>query len=1142
MIKHEIIVLKNAHQQQFFNLLKLLFVFLLFVSSNNCYAFENKSVSGDLITLNVRNKTIREVFSEIEKQSDYVFFYSPNILDANKKVSINVKSQPIGKVLDKILKNMDCTYSFSGKQIFIKRGKVQRSEKKEKTESIPKRHGRPLTGNVVDDVTGETLIGVSIRIKGTQSGVVTDMNGNFTLNGITPKSELEVSYIGYKPQTLMVGDLAVINVKLTPSNEQLGEVVVVGAGTQRRISVTGAITAIRGDDLKAPSSSLTDALAGKLAGVISMTTSGEPGSTSQFYIRGVSTFGGRATPLILLDDVEITADDLNHIPPETIQSVSVLKDASATAIYGARGANGVMLITTKEGTENSRTEIHVTVEDSYLHPVKEVQYADGVTYMKMYNEALHSRTPDATPRYSQSTIDNTKNHVNPYVFPDVNWYNLIFKKGCYDQRANINVQGGGNRETYYMSLQANHNSGLLNIPQHYSLKNNINDYEYIFQNNISYKLTSSTKLELHVNAQIGNSKGPNETTSDILYQTWNVDPVSFPAYYPAQSGDTHIRFGNSILSGSTLYTNPYAYMLNTFLENNYSTLNSSLHINQDLDFITKGLNISALVNWKSYSQTYYSESITPYYYRVVDGSWDANKPSQYQLESVGPAGTDYISQSNITRNNNNTFYLDARINYKRRFGGNDLSAMLMYMMREYRDNVLPNRNQGFSGRFTYSYEDKYLAEINFGYNGTERLAKGHRFEFFPAASLGWVISSEKFWEPLENVINFMKLRGSYGLMGSDETGEDAGAAHFLYRDQITIGGSSDYHTGSRLSNSIDKSGPGFNGWAVEDAHWEREKELDLGADINIFNQFDIVLDYFHGIRDRILLKRGSWPDLMGYWGATPWSNIGKVDNKGFDLALNWKKNFTKDFHFELRANLTYNKNKYLSVDDPDYPYVWQSTTGKPLSRLTGYVAEGLFKDEQDIALSPDQTSLGSTPMPGDIKYRDINGDGKITSEDQVMISSYGSVPRIQYGFGVSFNWKHTDFGVFFNGDVKRSIMINGLDPFNTQIGHGNRNVMKFIANNYWSESNPNPNAEYPRLGLVESQINNNIQPSTYWQRNGNFLRWKTLEIGYSFPHCRFYISGDNLAIWSPFKLWDPELSWNSYPLQRTFNIGAQVKF
>jgi TonB-linked SusC/RagA family outer membrane protein len=757
----------------------------------------------------------------------------------------------------------------------------------------------------------------------------------------------------------------------------------------------------------------------------------------------------------------------------------------------------------------------------------------------LYNEADLTRNPNDTPKYTQEEIDNTRKHVNPYLYPDVDWYSLLFKNSNMDQRANVNISGGGSRATYFMSMQVNHNTGLLNVPDNSSISNNINQFDYIFQNNISYKLSSSTKVDLRINTQITNSKGPASSTSSLFYDTYNTDPVSFPAFYTVQEGDKHIRYGNNYISGNELNTNPYAAMLSSFRQSNTNTVNTSLHLSQDLNFLTKGLNISALANWKNYYYSSYTESMSAYFYRVKQNSWSAEDMSHYTLEQL-KAGSDYISQSGISKGGDNTFYLDARLNYNRSFGPHNITGMLMYMMREYRTDVLPHRNQGWSGRFTYDYKNKYLAEFNFGYNGTERLASGHRFEFFPAMSLGWVVSSENFWTSISKYVDFLKLRGSYGLVGSDETGESAGAPHYLYRNIIKdnsgrgawmgIGGANYYY------------GSAVNSYAVEDGHWERAKEFDLGFDMHLFNEINVVFDYFYNKRDRILMRRGCWPAVMGYWAVYPWSNIGKVDNKGFELSIDWTKKVIKDLSFEMRANFTYNKNKFVCVDDPVYPYVWQTTTGKPLSRLTGYIAEGLFKDQQDIELSPDQTALGSTPKPGDIKYRDVNGDGKITSEDEVMISPYGSTPRLQYGIGISFDWKKIDFGVFFNGSAKRSIMINGLDPFNTQVGHGNRNVMQWIAENYWSESNPNPDAKYPRLGLTQSEILNNTQPSTYWMRCGNFLRWKTLEIGYKFPHCRVYFSGDNLAVWSPFKLWDPEIWWNTYPLQRTLNIGIQVKF
>ncbi|MGL4293336.1 MAG: SusC/RagA family TonB-linked outer membrane protein [Bacteroidales bacterium] len=1018
------------------------------------------------------------------------------------------------------------------------------SKKKEHAYSQALKSGerRTITGTVVDAITDEPLIGVSIMLKGSTEGTVTDIDGNFSMS-IPMQAELEFSYIGYKKQVVNVSEMVTAQVKMVSDNEVLSEVVVVGAGTQKKVSVTGSISSVKGLELQAPSSALTSNLAGKLAGVIAVTGSGEPGAGSNFYIRGIGTFGGRATPLILLDGVEISSGDLNRIPPESIESFSVLKDASATAIYGARGANGVMLVTTKIGEENSKTKIYVTLENSFLKPVNEIGYVDGARWMEIYNEAQLSRNPNAVPKYSQERIDNTRSGINPYVYPDVDWYDLVFKENTMNQRANVNIIGGGQKVSYYMSLQANHDTGLLNIPKTYSFDNNINKWGYTFQNNIAYKVTPSTRVDLRMNAQIGNNKGPGKSVGDIFYQVYNNNPITYPAFFPAQEGDRHIKYGNAILSGSSLYTNPYAYMLGGFEEANYCTINTSIYLNQKFDFITKGLFFTGLVNWKSFSNTWYTRSLDPYWYRVNPDSWSPDAPDDYEIERVNSGGSEYITQSQAYRTSDNTFYFHGQLGYENTFArDHSVTAMLMYMQREFRNNVLPFRNQGFSGRFSYDFQNKYLAEFNFGYNGTERLKKGTRFEFFPAMSLGWVLSGENFWASMSEYIDFLKIRGSYGLVGSDESGLYSGAQHFLYINNIKMWQAGGFGTGPE-NNSVYMGGPAVHSYAVDDARWERVKKADIGVDMRILNQVDIAFDYFYDMRDRILLKRQSWPSILGYAGAIPWRNMGKVENKGVELSVAWKKMLFKDFFIDLRGNFTYTQNKYVEVDEPVYPHVWQTQTGKPLSHTVGFIAEGLFRSEEEINASPSQSGLGSGKiLPGDIKYRDVNGDGIITQDDKVMISPYGYMPRIQYGLGINMSYKKIDFGVFFNGSAKRTLMISGIDPFGSDEGHGDRNVMNFIADNYWRESEQNWDATYPRLGLTKTQVANNLVPSTYWKRNGNFIRFKTLSVGYSFPHCRIFFSGDNLAVWSPFKHWDPELSYNAYPLQMTLNVGAQFHF
>lgn len=1099
--------------------LKYIVLLLLFYPLNILGAQGVISVKGQAMT-------IKQAIQLIEKNSNYTFFYNAADLKNTTNKNLNCEGT-IEEVLKEVFKGSGITYMIKGNEIILK------VNKEEATQQQPKKK-RTVTGTVVDAENGDPVIGATVVVKGQKDGVITDLDGNFTIAISGSKAQLEFSYIGYRKKTVDVGDLGVINVKMESDNQLLSEVVVVGAGTQKKVSVTGSITSVKGLELKAPSSSLTTSFAGKLAGVISMTSTGEPGAASEFYIRGVSTFGGRATPLILLDDVEISTADLNNIPAETIESFSILKDASATAIYGARGANGVMLITTKTGKENEKTRINVTVENSFNKPMNFPDFVNGATWMEMYNEAQLTRNPGATPKYSQLDIDNTRNQVNPYIYPDVQWKDVIFKNMNMNQRANVNISGGGSKASYYMSLQANHDTGLLDTKKVYSYNNNINNWGYNFQNNISYKITSTTKIDLHMNAQIRNKKGPNYSTSDLFAQMLYCNPINFPVTFPAQPGDTHIRFGNAIWTGSSVRTNPYAYMLSSFKEYNENTLNTSLKINQKLDFVTKGLSVQAMVNWKNWASSSYNRTIEPYYYGIKGGSYNPSNPTDYEIERLGTSGTDYLKTSDISKASDQTFYLDARVNYDRQFNLHHVTGMLMYMQREYRSSVLPERNQGFSGRFTYDYGQRYLVELNFGYNGTERLAKKERFEFFPAVSLGWVISNEKFFEPMTKYIDNLKIRGSYGLVGSDETGLSAGAQHFLYIDQVPLNNIG-FTTGVDMNYTL--YGPLVTNYAVVNGGWERVKKLDIGIDLELFRQLTITADYFNEKRYNILLHREAWPESLGYYTAKPWSNKGKVDNWGIELSVNWRKEFTKDLYVDFRGNFTYTENKYVNLDEPVYPYVWKTSTGKPLSRTTGYIAQGLFSSQEEIDNSPTQ-NLGSTVKPGDIKYRDVNGDGKIDGSDQVMISPYGTTPRIQYGLGMNVTYKKFDFGVFFNGSAKRTIMISGISPF----GQSDYNVMQFIADDYWSESNPNPNAKYPRLGLTSSQTANNTVASTYWMRNGNFIRFKTLELGYKFKYGRVYLNGDNIAVFSPFKLWDPELSWNAYPLQRTFNIGVQLNF
>lgn len=772
---------------------------------------------------------------------------------------------------------------------------------------------RTITGVITDAIEGTPVVGATIKIKGQSAGTISGLDGDFSLS-VTSKDVLQISFVGYKTKEVQVGDLGVLNIKLETDSELLNEIVVVGAGTQKKVSVTGAITSVKGLALASPTSSLTNSFAGKLAGVISTTNSGAPGEAAAFYIRGIGTFGGRATPLIMLDDVEISASDLNKIPAETIESFSILKDASATAIYGARGANGVMLVTTKTGKENETTKVNASIENSFNVMDRFPEFVDGATWMEMYNEAQLTRDPHASQRYSQEIIDNTRKGINLLIYPSIDWTDYIFKKMAMSQRANINVSGGGSKATYYMSIQANHDTGLLNTKKFYSFNNNINNWSYNFQNNIRYKLTRSTTIDLRMNAQISNNNGPQYNPADLFAKARTTNPVSFPAIFPAQEGDEHPRFGNAYRTGNTLMENPYAFMNTSFKNYQSNTLNTSLKITQNFDFITKGLKATALINFKNWSYNQYTRTIEPYFYRVKTGSYDP-ATNTYELERLGTSGTDYIAQSGITKGGDNTFFLQFTIDYARRFNKHNVGGMLLYTQREYKNDVLPSRNQGVSGRATYDYDQRYLFEFNFGYNGTERLGKGDRFEFFPAVSLGWLVSNEKVFEPLSDVVSSLKLRGSYGLVGSDETGP-SGAPHFLYIDQVQVTGNGrpGFTTGENLNVSY--YGPVVQQWAVQNGGWERVKKLDVGFDMELFRELSITFDFFYDKRYNILLHREAWPQSLGFHGAKPWSNKGKVDNCGYEVSTNWRKQLTKDLTVDFRGTFTYTQNKYIDLDEP----------------------------------------------------------------------------------------------------------------------------------------------------------------------------------------------------------------------------------
>lgn len=991
----------------------------------------------------------------------------------------------------------------------------------------------------VSDINDESIIGANVSVPGTSIGTITDNDGRFSL-AVPTGSTLRFSFIGYISQDVTITSQRTFNIVLLEDDEMLEDLVVVGFGKQKKASVVGAIQTISPKELKIPSSNLSMAFAGRIAGVTSIQRSGEPGADgASFWIRGISTFAGQTQPLIFIDGVEVTVNDMNALPPEVIENFSVLKDATATALYGARGANGVMLITTRTGQKLERARINIRVENSFSSPTQTIQLADGVDYMIGYNNAIANRNPGSPPRFSDEKIQNTLNNSNPYIFPNVDWQDVLFKEGSSIQAANVNITGGGNKVTYFMSVSLNNDNGMLKKDPFNNFDNNIRNMRLSMQGNIAARLTSSTTATLRLNNQITQRRGSSATTSDIYYQTFYAPPVLFPAVFPALYGEDHILFGNSrggphpTQTGDNIYYNPYATMVSGYQNSNHSTSISTLELEQDLKFITEGLRAKALVSFKNWSYTQVTRSFTPFYY-ALDSYQNVGDAWEYS-NSVATRGTTALATFPHNTGDRLT-NIQLNLDYNRSFQLHDVSGMIVYLQRDYNLNApysfyetLPTRNQGFAGRFTYGFDNRYMTEFNFGYNGSENFQEGKRWGFFPSIAVGYNISNEQYFSSLKNVISLLKLRASYGIVGNSAT-----SSRFPYITEVDLYGRG-YTFGDNWQ--VTNTGAVITKYGSEGASWEIGKKTNLGLDIDIMKSLSIIFDIFTETRNGIFMQRRVIPAESGVVGTNPFANLGKVRNDGFDLAINFNKAIKPDLILNLRGNVTYNKNTLLDRDEPQLPYEYLSDLNRPLNRYKGLIAIGLFKDQDDIDNSPTQTY--GLYMPGDIKYKDLNNDGKIDDLDITQIGD-PTIPQLVYGFGASLQVKNLDFSLFFQGIGKTSLILSGIHPYLPE-GSG---LFQFIADDYWTEENPNPDAKYPRL-MHGAATHNNFRTSTYWLRDASFLRLKNVEVGYTFKKVRFYLSGQNLLTFSPFKVWDPEIGGGNglaYPPQRLLNLGLQLTF
>lgn len=1044
-----------------------------------------------------------------------------------------------------------------------------------------------ITGEV-RDTHGEPLIGVSVIAENLRNvGTTTDQNGKFVLDA-APRTVLKISYVGFVTQKITIsGDQKTFNIVLKESESLMDEVVITAYGRkERKEAVVGSVTSIRPGELKVPASNLTNALAGQAAGIIAYQRSGQPGQdNASFFIRGVTTFGYKRDPLILIDNVELSANDLARLNVDDIASFVILKDASSTALYGARGANGVILVSTKEGKEGKAT-ISFRSELSSSQSTRTLDLVGPIEYMNLYNEATLTRDPKLPLPFSQSKIANTQATLsgapgnNPYVYPAVDWLDLLFKKTAITQRNNLSVSGGGALARYYITGAYNVDNGVLNTDVRNNNDNNVKFKNYQIRSNINVNLTKTTEVVVRLSGNFSEYNGPvtidGSFASDLYNVAIHTSPVLFPAYYPADEANLntkHILFGNTggpdgTSTNNIQYNNPYAALLRGHKSSSESRMSAQLELNQNFDFITEGLKFKGIFNTNRYSYFDSQLAYNPFFYNIKSYDKLTNEHTLVWLNPQ-PTGynvaTEYLNYSRSEPNANTFVYLQTALDYNKALGENHaISSTLIGTMQSTvyssaKDPKLkittlpyslPFRNLGLAGRATYSFKNKYYAEFNFGYNGSERFSEEHRYGFFPTVGVSYVVSNEKFWKS-GGIIDRLKIRASHGLVGNDAIGDQ----RFFYLSDVNLSTGPNYSQFG-FSNQYERKGVFINSYANPNITWETSRQTNVATEFTLLKNLNVVAEFYKNHRYDILRERYI-PASEGLESSVS-TNLGVVDSKGIDLSADYKQNFAKGLWASFRGNFTYSTNKYVHIEEPNYAEAWRHYIGQPINRGTGYIAERLFVDDEEAANSPSQIfgSNNKLPQGGDIKYRDVNEDGKIDNLDQVFLG-YPQTPEIVYGFGFSSGFKGFDLSAFFQGQARVSFFVDPtrVSPFipsPDDYVYGNTQVLQAFADSHWSEENQNLYAQYPRLGTNATLIANNLQPSSWWLRDASFIRLKSLEIGYTLPvrtsksihlsSCRIYLNGFNLFTWSPFKLWDPEQAGNgfAYPIQKVFNVGLNV--
>lgn len=1001
--------------------------------------------------------------------------------------------------------------------------------------------GMKVQGNVSDE-KGDPLIGAAIFMQGNNSvNAITDIDGNYVITVPDKNAVLVFTYLGFQSKNVEVDGRKLLNVVMS-QGEQLEDAVVVAYGRQKRESVVASITTIAPEQLKVSTSrSISNNLAGTVAGVLAIQRSGEPGyDNSTFWIRGISTFqGAGGNPLVLIDGIE---RDINNIDAEEIESFSVLKDAAASAVYGVRGANGVILINTKRG-QVGKPRVTIKAEIAGTAPVKLPSYIGAADFMQLIDDTLVDT--GSSPMYTQN-IARTRANYDPDLYPDVNWIDAISKDYASNQRVTAEFSGGTDVLRYSFVAAVFNEQGILTRDPNKEWDPSIKLQRYNVRSNVDLKVTKTTNLRFNIGGYLQDRNSTTQNVSEIFNRAFRHVPFAFPVQY--STGQIPANEESNVWAMATQmgYQRTSQHKIETLFS-----------IDQDLKFITPGLKASATFSFDRLSSGTVSRSTSPDFYNPA-----SNRNEEGMLIITKKSnGSNTLGHSTSGSFGTKSIYLEANINYNRTFAEKHaVQGLLLFNRRSYdKGDKLPFRTQGLAGRVAYTFASRYVAEFNFGYNGSENFAKGHRYGFFPSAALGWVVSEEPFMSGIKPYVNKLKIRASYGQTGNAELD----GRRFAYLSTITddYGTLGMYYWGEETN--YNRVGMAEGEFAVSDLTWEKVNKANIGFEMGLFKgALDIQVDVFDERRNNIFMQRESIPATAGFI-KQPWQNYGKVKNQGAEISIKVNKQFANGLFISAMGTLTYAHNTIVEMDEAaSVVGTNRAKTGHPVNQLFGYVDDGLytyddFVDVEAGILRPDlpEVTLVNKVRPGDIKYKDIGGidgkpDGKIDVYDKTAIG--GTLdPEIVYGFGLNLAYKGFDFGALFSGVGRSWNILSG-----NVIPVSNKGVYYNVFTNYndrWTVDNPSQDVFYPRLDYGTNANNN--QASTWWLKDMSFLRLKNVELGYSLPKTvldkikitgiRMYLRGTNLLTFSSFKLWDPELKSNTgaaYPAMKSVSFGIEFKF